>query len=84
MEENTKTTLWIVSELFYPEESSTAFILTNIAIKLKEKYIVNVITGNPIYETVKENDGNLLDGINLFRLDGQLINKNNIIGRLKR
>lgn len=79
-----KNTLWIVSELFYPEESATAFILTNIAIKLKEKYIVNVITGNPIYETVKENDGKLLDGINLFRVDGQLINKNNIISRLKR
>ena len=41
--------LWIVTELFYPEETSTAFILTKIANALSDKFDVNVICGPESY-----------------------------------
>ena len=37
--------LWIVSEFFYPDETATAYILTNIANKLSQKYDIQVIAG---------------------------------------
>lgn len=40
--------LWIFTELYYPEETSTAFILTKIANKLATKYdVVNVVCLSP-------------------------------------
>ncbi|MCF3107513.1 glycosyltransferase family 4 protein [Niabella sp. CC-SYL272] len=45
--------LWIISELFFPEETSTSFILTKIANKLAEKYSVEVICGEPVYDKKK-------------------------------
>ena len=33
-----KQKLWILSELFYPQESTTSFILTNIANQMAQKY----------------------------------------------
>lgn len=78
-----KPTLWILSELFYPEESSTAFILTNIALKLSEKYSVKVIAGEPVYETVK-NVSELSNEIEIIRVKGSHIDKNNVLKRIKR
>lgn len=46
-----KQRLWIVTELFYPDETATAYILTNVANKLSEKYDVHVICG-PISDHV--------------------------------
>ncbi len=40
---DSKATLWIISEVFYPNETSTAYILTNIAKAMSEKYNVKVI-----------------------------------------
>lgn len=37
--------LWIVSEFFFPDETATAYILTNIANKLSHKYDIHVIAG---------------------------------------
>ncbi len=39
--------IWIVSELFYPDESATGYILTRIAEGLAETHSVNVICGYP-------------------------------------
>ncbi len=77
-----KPTLWIVSELFYPEESATAFILTNIALKMTEKYSVKVITGEPVYETVQSAID--LPEIEIYRIKGSRIDKNNVLKRIKR
>ena len=38
-------TLWIISELYFPEQTSTGYILTKIAEGLAEEYNVQVITG---------------------------------------
>jgi glycosyltransferase involved in cell wall biosynthesis len=49
-----KKKLWIVTELFYPDETSTAYILTKIANYLTCKYCVNVICGSKIYDKEKK------------------------------
>ena len=38
-----KQKLWIVSEMFYPNEVSTSFILTHIANRMTSKYDVNIL-----------------------------------------
>lgn len=78
-----KPRLWIVSELFYPEETSTAFILTNIAIRLSEKYDIKVIAGESVYETV-EKSSQLPLNIEILHVKGSRIDKNNIFQRIKR
>jgi hypothetical protein len=39
-----KPKLWIVTEVFYPDQTSTAYIMSKIANKMTEKYEVHVIT----------------------------------------
>ena len=45
----TEQRLWIVSELYYPEETSTGYFLTRIAEGLAPHYDVRVICGQPTY-----------------------------------
>lgn len=52
--------LWIISELFYPNESATAHILTEMAKAFSLKYEVNVICADTNYEK----DSNRLTGTN--------------------
>jgi glycosyltransferase involved in cell wall biosynthesis len=44
----------MVSEMFYPDETSTAYILTKIANHLTLKYDVNVICGPSVYDKDKK------------------------------
>lgn len=64
--ENRKT-LWIVSELFPPDETSTAYILGEIANAMVGKYQVKVICGPEIYDKRKKLDKN-----NKLRLDASI------------
>lgn len=48
-----KDTLWIISELFPPEETSTGYIMGEIANTLADKYIVKVICGPEQYDKKK-------------------------------
>ena len=41
--------VWVASELYYPEETSTGFLLTRIAEGLAERFDVRVICGQPTY-----------------------------------
>lgn len=41
--------VWVASELYYPEETSTGFLLTRIAEGLAENFDVHVICGQPTY-----------------------------------
>ena len=79
---NEKKRLWIVSELFYPETTSTAYYLTEIAKKLSEKYTVEIICGTPVYDKV--GDFNSLEGININRIKSIDVDKNNLLKRLFR
>lgn len=81
--------LWIVTELFYPEETSTAFILTKIANALSDKFDVNVICGPESYcrAALEDNPSTKLslDGrIKIHRVSTCNLNKDKIFTRLLR
>ena len=82
-----KKRLWIVTELFYPNESATAYILTEMAKKFTEVYNVNVICADTNYEgdnkRVSESIADI-PGINVLRVDAPELDKNNILKRLVR
>lgn len=83
-----KQKLWIVSELFSPNESATAYILTEIAVRLAAYYDVNVITIKGDYE----NDPTRLDKqkdetqfpFRIIRLESSSLDKNNLVKRVLR
>lgn len=74
---------WIVSQLFYPEETSTAYIMTKIAEMLSEKGNVNVICGSSSYHSpnLKTNQ-TIKKGVNIMRIYTPSLNKNNILFRI--
>lgn len=41
--------LWVISELYYPEETSTGYFVTKIAEGLAERYPVDVLCSQPTY-----------------------------------
>lgn len=51
-----KPKLWIATELFYPDQTSTSYILSKIANKLSDKYQVNVVTDSSLYQNIKAMD----------------------------
>lgn len=82
-----KKRLWIITELFLPDETSTAYIFGEIAQALSEQYEVNVICGPEVYDASKKVDtGNqkTLEGIKIFRVPGVKENKGNILSRIKK
>ena len=46
---------WIISQIFYPEETSTAYIMTKIGEMLAEGSNVNVICGSSNYQSINLN-----------------------------
>lgn len=80
-----KKTLWVVTELFPPDETSTSYILGKIANTLTKKYVVKVICGPEIYDKRKKLDENskfqLDSSIEVFRVDGIGFDKNTIKGK---
>lgn len=83
-----KKTLWVISELFYPEESSTGYIMTEIANAMTSKYDVKVICGPEVYDATKKRDEyskqRLDPSIELIRVKGVSENKKNPISRAKK
>ena len=49
-----KKKIWIVTELFYPEETAVAYIFTRIANYLSSSYNVSVICGPEFYDNNKK------------------------------
>lgn len=81
-------TLWIISELFPPDETSTAFILGEIANVMAKKYEVKVICGPEIYDKRKKTDPNnkfVLDTqITVTHIKGVDLDKNTFFGKAMR
>lgn len=74
-----KKKLWIVSELFFPEETSTAYYLTEIAKSIAMFQEVNIICGAVSYEKDTNIKSLLLElpkNINIYRVKGFSFNKN--------
>ena len=81
-------TLWIISELFPPDETSTAFILGEIANVMSSKYEVRVICGPEIYDKRKKTDPNnrfvLNPDIKVTHVKGVDLDKNTFFGKAMR
>lgn len=84
MQKSQKQKLFVATELFYPEEASTAHYLTQIVIKLSSKYDIEVLAGTPVYKVDEEKLDYLPCNVNVTRLGDKTINKNNIIKRFFR
>lgn len=80
-----KSKLWIVTELFPPDETSTSYILGEIANAMVKKYVVKVICGPEIYDIRKKIDAEnkfVLDAsIDVFRVQGADLDKNTTKGK---
>ena len=86
-ETEVKPKLWMVTELFYPDQTSTAYILSKIANKMTEKYEVHVITTDIPYQQnskISENYFKLEEAIEVVRIKSGSLNKNNLIQRFIR
>lgn len=80
-----KRTLWIVTELFPPDETSTSYIMGEIANALCVKYQVKVICGPEIYDKRKKLDENnrleIDSSIEIHRVNGANFDKNKTIDK---
>ena len=79
-----KPRLWVVSELYYPEETSTGYYLTTIAEGLADKFDVKVICGQPTYSRrgIRAPKREIHNGIEIFRAAGAGLDKNVVAFRL--
>lgn len=80
--------LVIISELFFPEETSTAYILSEIANAFSLKYDVHVICGSDIYgkrKPLTSNSNFTLDrSIKLHRVNRTNLDKDKLLSRFFR
>ena len=85
---NEKKTLWVISELFPPEETSTGYIMGEIANAMTQKYDVKVICGPEVYDEKKKrvaSNSNTIDKrIQLFRVQAVKENKQSKLSRIKK
>ena len=83
-----KQRLWIVTELFPPEETSTGYIMGEIANAMSQKYEVKVICGPKVYDPNKKNVTSSLEVINpsieVVRVNGIAEDKNSKLSRIKK
>lgn len=80
-----KQRLWMVSEVFYPEEVATGYIMTEIALALSKQKEVHVICGPETYERKKDNiDYSKVKDLKLHRINSFNLNKNKLHTRLLR
>jgi len=81
---DTKQTLWVVTELYYPEETSTGYYLTRTAEDMTAAFDVKVICGQPNYSArgIRAAKHETRNGVEIFRAAGTTLNKNVIVYKL--
>jgi colanic acid biosynthesis glycosyl transferase WcaI len=79
-----ENTLWIVGEVYYPEEISTGYYLTYIAEGLARERTVKVLTGQPKHMArgAKAPKQEVRNGVEIFRVWGTTLDKNVMVFRL--
>ena len=83
-ERDFKKNLWIVTELYYPEETSTGYYLTRIAEGLTEDFNVKALCGQPNYSGrgIRAPKKEVHNDVEIFRAFGTTLDKNIIFFRL--
>jgi glycosyltransferase involved in cell wall biosynthesis len=82
--EQTKRTLWILTEVYYPEEISTGYYLTSIAECLTTEWNVKVLTGQPRHMArgLRAPKRETRNRVEIHRLWGTVLDKNILVFRL--
>jgi colanic acid biosynthesis glycosyl transferase WcaI len=73
----TRPRLWVASELYWPDDTSTAYFLTHIAEGLAEHYDVHIITGAGAMALCEQRNGTTVHRLHATRYD-----KNRMLLRL--
>lgn len=74
---------WLISQLFYPDETSTGYVMTKIAETLTDIGQVNVICGSSDYQSKKLiSNEKLNEKIKLLRIQTPSLNKNKLLNRV--
>ena len=76
--------LWIMTEVYYPEEISTGYYLTSIAEGLADKFSVKVLCGQPKHMSrgVTAPKHEIRNGVEIFRATATTLDKNVLLYRL--
>lgn len=79
-----KQNLWVVTELYYPEETSTGYYLTRTAEDMTAAFSVKVLCGQPNYSArgIRAPKHEVRNGVEIFRAGGTTLNKNVIFYKL--
>ena len=80
----TRPRLWVVSELYYPEETSTGYFLTRIAEGLADAFDVQVVCSRPTYSErhLKVAWREVRRGTTIHRMRSTRMNKDSLVGRV--
>jgi len=84
MNRDSKDRVWVVSELYYPEQTSTGHILTQIAEGLTDEFRVRVLCGQPSYSArgVKAPSRETRNGVDIRRCWATTWNKDVLLKRV--
>ncbi len=79
-----KQKVWVVSELYYPELTSTGYFLTGIAEGLAGDYDVSVLCGQPSYwaRGVRAPFCEIRNRVDVQRCRATTLDKNELLGRI--
>jgi glycosyltransferase involved in cell wall biosynthesis len=75
---NLMNRIWFVSELYYPEETSTGYYITRIAEGLAKEFEVHVLCGQPTYSArgTRALSKEVHNGVSIKRCVGTTLDKN--------
>lgn len=76
--------VWVVSELYYPELTSTGFFLTRIAEGLASDYEVHALCGQPTHSArgTRAPAREVRNGVQIVRAPGTTLDKDVLAGRI--
>ncbi|MHC4526831.1 MAG: glycosyltransferase family 4 protein [Planctomycetota bacterium] len=76
--------IWIVSEIYYPEETSTGYFLTGIAEGLAHDFDVSVLCGQPNYflRGTRAPSDEMHNGVRIHRCSGTTFSKDSLSLRI--
>jgi colanic acid biosynthesis glycosyl transferase WcaI len=73
--------VWVISELYYPEDTSTGYFITKIAEGLGVNFDVHVLSSQPTYSArgVRAPKFEKLNGVQIYRCSSTTLNKDNLL-----
>jgi colanic acid biosynthesis glycosyl transferase WcaI len=76
--------VWVISELYYPEDTSTGYFLTQIAEGLAGSFDVHVLSSQPTYSSrgMRAPASEKLNGVQVYRCPSTTLNKDILLYKL--